>query len=86
MSYRVIWRPGTRRRLKGICARDRDRILERVAALAENPRPHPQSRALAGDLQGMSRLRVGDWRVAYSVEDAEGLVVVWRVGARGGFY
>ena len=50
-----------------------------MARLAENPRL-PGSRKLRG-LEGY-RLRVGDYRVLYEVDDAAQRVVVYRVMAR----
>jgi len=54
-----------------------------MARLAENPRL-PGSRKLTG-LEGY-RLRVGDFRVLYEVDDAAQRVVVYRVMARSDAY
>jgi len=56
-----------------------ERIGERIEALAIEPHP-PQSQRLTG-LPGF-RLRVGDYRVLYEVDDAAGLVLILRVRHR----
>ena len=59
--------------------------LEReILALADDPRP-PGCLKLVGHKDHW-RVRVGDWRIVYRIEDARLVVVVIRVGARSGVY
>ena len=62
-----------------------ERVMVRVEALAETPRP-PSSAPLKGTLTGLRRVRVGDYRIAYLVDDVEGTVGVVAVGHRSRFY
>jgi mRNA interferase RelE/StbE len=55
-----------------------------IEALADDPRP-PGCRKLTGRKDEW-RIRVGDWRVIYRVEDGRLVVVVVAVGVRGGVY
>ncbi|MCA1676938.1 MAG: type II toxin-antitoxin system RelE/ParE family toxin, partial [Actinobacteria bacterium] len=57
------------------------RVLTAVTRLGVNPRP-PGTRALTGYPQGTMRLRVGDYRVVYVVQDDVVLVTVVRVAHR----
>jgi mRNA interferase RelE/StbE len=52
--------------------------------LEQNPRP-PGCKQLAGD-SGFYRIRVGDYRVIYSIEDDVLLVLVLKVGPRRDIY
>jgi len=52
--------------------------------LAENPRPHGV-RKLAG-VEGVYRVRVGNYRMIYRVEDDELLVLVLKIGHRRDVY
>lgn len=59
-------------------------MLKAIWALADNPRP-PASRKLEGH-EDLYRLRVGDWRIIYVIQDAELLIVVVEIGSRGNVY
>lgn len=61
----------------------RERIHQAIALLGENPR-HPGSKKLT-DLEGY-RVRVGDYRILYVINDNDKIVVVYRVAIRGEVY
>ncbi|MFO7548691.1 MAG: type II toxin-antitoxin system RelE/ParE family toxin [Acidimicrobiia bacterium] len=56
------------------------RIIPRIRALAETPRP-PGCRKLAGSNNDW-RIRVGDYRVIYAINDTEMTVRIFRVRHR----
>ncbi len=60
------------------------RIDRRILALADDPRP-VGSRKLKG-YKDTWRIRIGDWRVIYIVDDAAKLVRITRVGHRREVY
>ena len=62
---------------------DRARIVAAIDRLVEIP--HLGS-ALKGDLRGLRRLRVGDYRIVYEVRDEELVVLVVRVAHRPDAY
>jgi mRNA interferase RelE/StbE len=68
------------RRLQGLL---RDRVRAAIDALAEDPRP-PGAVKLAG--RDDFRIRVGDYRVVYAVDDTERLVLVARIAHRREVY
>ena len=67
--------------------RDRERVEQRIATLADDPRP-PQSRRLVGAGARAYRLRQGDHRVVYEVDDdaLEVVVTVTRIAHRRDVY
>jgi mRNA interferase RelE/StbE len=69
--------------LQQIEGTDRNRILEAIAALAANPRP-PGCRKLKG--RPAWRIRIGDYRVVYLVENERLLVLVVKIGHRRDVY
>ena len=83
MSYRIELRPAAVRALRQIDHQDRDRIRGVIALLGEDPRP-PGARALRGR-PGM-RVRVGNYRIIYTIEDEVLLVVVVALGHRSDVY
>ena len=62
---------------------DRQRIAARIESLAENPRP-PGCKKLSGS--DRYRIRQGDFRIVYSVEDDELVVYVVKNGDRKSVY
>ncbi len=61
------------------------RIRAKIDALAVDPyAPNPNATKLAG--RDGYRLRVGDWRVLYQIEDGRLVIVVLAVSSRGGAY
>jgi mRNA interferase RelE/StbE len=63
--------------------KERQRIIRRIGRLAEDPRP-PGSKKLSGN--DKYRVRQGSCRIVYSIEDAELIVVVVKVGHRKDVY
>jgi len=61
------------------------RVVGKIEALAANPHASiPNVKALSG-VPGF-RLRVGDWRVIYELQDDVLVVLVLRIKPRGGAY
>ena len=60
------------------------RIDRTIQALATEPRPSG-CRKLTGH-DNLYRVRVGDWRISYAVEDDRLIVLVLEVAPRGGAY
>jgi mRNA interferase RelE/StbE len=60
------------------------RIDRKILALAENPRP-PGCKKLRG-YKDQSRIRVGDWRVVYLIDDEANRVSVTRIAHRREVY
>lgn len=83
--YSIVYDRRAEKQLRAI--RDRRLALALQAAidaLAVNPRP-PGCLKLSGPTDEW-RVRVGDWRIVYRIEDGRLVVVVVRVGVRGGVY
>jgi mRNA interferase RelE/StbE len=72
-------------RVLGKVPRDlRQRMIAAIDALAITPRPHG-CRKLTG-YENLYRVRVGDWRIIYAIEDARLVVLILEVAPRGGAY
>jgi mRNA interferase RelE/StbE len=68
-----------RKQLDRIPTSDFQRVAEAILNLENDPRP-PRSRKLRG-LDGW-RIRVGDWRVIYHINDAKALITIVAVRRR----
>jgi mRNA interferase RelE/StbE len=72
------------RGLLGLSRADVRRVDARIRALADDPRP-PGVKKLEG-VRDLYRLRAGDYRILYQVEDARLVVIVVDVGNRRDIY
>ncbi|MCL2053717.1 MAG: type II toxin-antitoxin system RelE/ParE family toxin [Oscillospiraceae bacterium] len=61
----------------------RRRIIDGIAGLIEIP-PKGDIKALKGELNGLNRLRVGNWRIIY--EETEKNIDILMISPRGGAY
>ena len=82
-SYRVFIKPSAVREIEGIPKKDRERIMTRIRALSEDPRP-PGCEKLSGEER--YRVRQGRYPVVYAVDDQDKAVVVFKVGHRRDVY
>ena len=85
MTYRIEFRPSARRTFLSLATQVRERIGRRLEALSHDPRP-PRCQALSGGLKGLLRVRVGDYRIIYTVIDDVLVVLVLAIGHRGKVY
>jgi len=84
-GYRVVLKPAAAKDVDRIDRRaDRDRISMRIRALATNPRPYG-SEKLSG-LETTYRVRQGDYRIVYDIDDATATVLVLKVRHRKDVY
>ncbi len=82
-SYKIIVKKSVAKDLRSIPKKEIQRILAAIQSLADNPRP-PQSKKLSG--QERYRLRQGNYRILYSIEDEKLVVCVVKVGNRRDVY
>ena len=81
--YKIFFKKSVEKDFKVIPKKDLLKILERIEALAEDPRP-PGCEKLSG--QQKYRLRQGRYRILYSVQDDELTIWVVKVGHRRDIY
>ena len=83
MTYRVEVTRSAVKALRRVNPADTGRLRGAIAMLAEDPRP-PASRPLRG--RDGWRLRVGEYRVLYTIRDDVLLIVVVAVAHRSSAY
>jgi len=83
-KYKLFFTETFYRNLKVIPARDAKRILSRIKKLAFDPRP-AGSQKLSGQ-PDRYRVRQGNYRIIYSIQDEQLVVVVVKVGHRREVY
>jgi mRNA interferase RelE/StbE len=83
--YRLVIKPSASKEIDAVGQKkDRQRIVFRIQSLSENPRPVGCEK-LSGHLNRY-RVREGNYRILYSIDDEKSLVDVVRVGHRKDVY
>ncbi|MGD9857553.1 MAG: type II toxin-antitoxin system RelE/ParE family toxin [Planctomycetaceae bacterium] len=84
MAYRVELKPRADKELRALPQSVQLRVVRALRDLSENPRPAGVKK-LAGETD-LYRIRVGDYRVVYQIQDERLLVLVVRVAHRRDVY
>jgi len=84
VTYTVTLSPAAARQLRKFDPHTRRRIQAALDLLADNPRP-PAAKQLVGGA-GEWRVRTGDYRIVYAVDDAKDLVLIARIAHRRDVY
>ncbi len=82
--YRLVIKKPARKELDSLPKQVFLKIDKAILSLKENPSPHPQSIRLKG--KDKRRLRAGDYRVVYTVDEGQKVVTIYRVRHRKDIY
>lgn len=83
MTYKVLIERLARRTIEKIAQPHQDRVTHAIRNLRNDPRP-PGVRKLVG--RPVWRIRVGDYRILYEIDDSASTVLVVTLGPRGEVY
>ena len=83
-NYQVALTSSAEKELKRLSSQWIARIAPRVQSLAANPRPPGCKKLEGGDKEW--RIRVGDYRVVYTIDDQKLLVEATRIRHRSEVY
>ena len=83
MTYSLQIKRSAAKALGKTPKKDRIRLIEAIDRLREEPHA---GGVLKGEFAGLRRLRVGSFRIIYEVINDQLVVLVVRVGHRGGVY
>lgn len=84
MAYTVSLKPAAARQLRKLPPQVQDQLLPVIEALANNPRPSGVVK-LEGP-SGEYRVRSGDFRIVYTIQDEALIVFVVRIANRRDVY
>jgi mRNA interferase RelE/StbE len=85
MAYAVELAPAARRQLRKLDRPIQKRIYLQLKGLEDDPRP-PGCIQLKATSQPLHRIREGDYRIIYTIEDDKLLVLVVRISHRSAAY
>lgn len=84
MTYRIVYQTGAQKQLSHLPTLAQTRITGAIGTLSGDPRPHGCKKLQNRNNQ--YRIRVGDYRVVYSIYDAIVTVEVIDIGHRKDIY
>lgn len=84
MDYAVIYKPSADKALRKLPVNTQRRIVRAIEPLQSDPRPQG-AKKLTGT-EDLYRLRAGDYRIVYQIDDRNVTVLVVRIGHRGDVY
>ena len=79
MPYSLKIKKTAAKELQRLAKPVRERLISAIDQLAENPHV---GKLLKGDFSGLRRIRVGDYRIIYEINETEIVVLVLRVAQR----
>lgn len=83
-KYKVFIKPSAAKELEGVeKKKNRQRIVAHIQELAKNPRPTGSQKLSGADKY---RIRCGNYRIVYSINDDERFVQVVKIGHRREVY
>jgi mRNA interferase RelE/StbE len=84
-SYNVVIKKSAAKELEDIAGKkDRQRIVARILALSDDPRPDGVEK-LSGSSEKY-RIRQGNYRVIFEIEDDAALITIVKIGHRKDVY
>ena len=84
INYKINYRRSVKKDLRKLAKTDRVVIIEKILALAKNPRPIGYIKLQGG--QNLYRIRHTDYRVIYQIDDDVLTILVVKVGHRKNVY
>jgi len=81
--YKIFIKKSAVSELEDIPKKDIKQIIRRIQALAQNPRPHGSQKLSAKE---QYRIRQGNFRIVYSIQDEEFTVHIVKIGHRREVY
>ncbi|WP_020600339.1 type II toxin-antitoxin system RelE family toxin [Spirosoma panaciterrae] len=91
MAYKVIITEAATKELRRIPVKMQDRIFEKIEDLADDPKPNGHKKLKSFEMPGKDyddyyRIRVGDYRVIYTIEDDQIVIFILKVAHRKDIY
>jgi len=85
MKYTIRIHKHALKELELLSVKINRQISAAIDKLADNPRPHG-CKKLKGEYEYMWRIRIGDYRILYTIEDKIKIVEIRKVGNRKNIY
>lgn len=84
MAYAILLAPPAERQLRSFAPAIQKRLVKRMKTLQHNPRPQGVKKLVGAD--NLYRIREGDYRIIYTIQDDELILLVVKIGDRKEVY
>jgi mRNA interferase RelE/StbE len=84
MNYQIEFVKQAVKQFKALPTQEQERLQPKIDALATEPRPSGVVKLAGAD--DLYRIRVGDYRIIYSIQDEQLLILVVKIGHRRDVY
>ncbi|MEQ1845740.1 MAG: type II toxin-antitoxin system RelE/ParE family toxin [Nitrospira sp.] len=84
MSYSILLSPSAERQLRSFAPAIQKRLVKRMKMLQHHPRPQGVKKLTGEDY--LYRIREGDYRIIYTIQDKELIVLIVKIGDRKEVY
>ena len=84
MSYIIEFKPSALRQLKQLSKQTQKQIQRKIENLKENPLPTGVKKLIGS--KNLYRIRVGDYRIIYTIESEKFIVLIIIIGHRREIY
>jgi len=82
-NYEILFKRSVKKDIQGIPPKDIQKILKRIIALSDNPRPSTSEKLTAKEEY---RVRQGVYRILYTVDDNEHQITIIKIAHRNKAY
>ncbi len=82
-NYKILIKPSAKKELEKLPKKDLQKIVVKIKNLSSEPRPEGSEKLSADD---KFRIRQGNYRIVYSIEDDKLIVLVVKIGHRRDIY
>jgi mRNA interferase RelE/StbE len=83
VNYKIFIKPSAKKELESLPKNDLNKIVEKIKNLSINPRPDGAEKLSGEDKY---RVRQGNYRILYTIEDVKIIVIVIKIGHRRDIY
>lgn len=83
--YKIEYAKQVLKSIEKFPKKDKIAILEKIESLATTPRPIGVV-SMKGEYAGYHRIRIGNYRVIYNIQDKQLLILVVKIAQRGSAY
>ena len=82
-NYKILIKPSAKKELEKLHRKELQKIVVKIKNLSSEPRPEGSEKLSADDKY---RIRQGNYRIVYSIEDDKLIVLVVKIGHRRDIY